>query len=234
MLRMSQFTLVTTLASGHHVVGLRGTTPGDNLIITRENLMKVLLNLETPPGGGSRLVYNSDTSGPQWYATLVYTSLANAVAGQANQIIGERVIIFATPATSDCGTYSVNALTGNVSDYTKISDRTDTGAEVGLDSAGFSGNLTPAVDNVQALADAVDQLGVLSRKFVTLIEGDDLETTFVVEHSLGENWPNVQVWDVAEREAVTVDVKSIDANNISITFITAPALGAEYRVIVIG
>ena len=121
--------------------------------------------VSTPDTGGTRLVYNAQDDTLVWYSTPVYASLALAAADQANQVIGEHVIVFGDPATSECGTYTVTALTESVGDYTKVSDRTDTAAEVAVVDAGEyfdSDNVEDALQEVgQAFADLPDPGGDL-------------------------------------------------------------------------
>src|SRR6056297_1532946 len=93
-------------------------------------------NVPVPVTGGARLVYDSTSNAYVWYARLVYASLAAAAADQGNQYVGVEVIVYNDPATSEDGTYRVNALTGVVGDFTKINDTTDTAAEVGIVDAG--------------------------------------------------------------------------------------------------
>jgi hypothetical protein len=110
-------------------------------------------NTPVPLVGGARLVFDITTDSLVWYSTPVYSSLAAAAADQANQILGERIIIFNTPAGAEDGTYSVQALTGSPADYAKISDATDTAAEVGIvDAGGYyqSNNVEGALQEIGA------------------------------------------------------------------------------------
>jgi hypothetical protein len=87
---------------------------------------------------GAQLLYDITTNELVWTPTLVYTSLANAAAAQAadGQIIGQVVIIYGSAGGAEDGTYRINAITGNTADYTKISDATNTAAEVAIVDAG--------------------------------------------------------------------------------------------------
>ena len=111
-----------------------------------------------PAAAGARLVYDVTTASLVWYTIPVYDSLTAAIASQANQVIGERIIIFATPATDECGTYVVNSLTGVVEDYTKISDRTDTAGEVAIVDTGEHFNSDNVEDALQELGQALEDL----------------------------------------------------------------------------
>jgi hypothetical protein len=94
--------------------------------------------LAAPTVGGSRLTYNVTTGQLNWIAQLVYTSLALAAAAQgaSGQIIGQQVIIYGSAGGAEDGTYSITAITGTIADYTKISDATNTAAEVAIVDAG--------------------------------------------------------------------------------------------------
>lgn len=85
------------------------------------------------PGGG-QLTYDATTSSFKWYVIQVYTSLALAAAAQANQIVGQSIIVYTNPTTPANGTYTLTVKTGNITDYTKISDVTDVASEVALDA----------------------------------------------------------------------------------------------------
>lgn len=89
-----------------------------------------------PLVSGTRLVYDLASDTLVWYSTPTYASLAAAAADQANQVIGERIIVYNATATADDGTYQLTVKTGAPGDYTKISDATDTAAEVGIADAG--------------------------------------------------------------------------------------------------
>lgn len=143
-----------------------------------------------PAVGGTRLVYDIDSDALVWYSTPVYASLANAVAGQANQIIGERIVIYSEPATSETGTYVINDLTGDESDYTKKSDATDTAAEVGIvDAGGYYPGITEVESALQyigpRLLDApVSTLNLTDAVANTINTVDTADTFTAVEWSV--------------------------------------------------
>ena len=80
----------------------------------------------------------------------------------------------------------------------------------------------------------INPAGTAVGKVSTVITGDAVATEFTITHNLNEQWPTAQVWDVATGASALVDITSLGVNSLKLTFITAPALGAEYRVIVIG
>lgn len=89
----------------------------------------------TPWPAGGQITYDPTTNSLILYVVQVYASLVAAAAAQANQIIGQQIIIFNTPSGPDDGTWVLNVKTGNPADYTKISDATDLASEVALDAA---------------------------------------------------------------------------------------------------
>ncbi|PSR54127.1 head decoration protein [Adhaeribacter arboris] len=79
---------------------------------------------------------------------------------------------------------------------------------------------------------AVDT-AVVARKAAATI-GNGTNTSFTVNHALNTTDVLVQVWETGgSKELVLVDAAVVDANNVSITFATAPASSA-YRVVVQG
>lgn len=83
-------------------------------------------------------MYDAGSGTLVWRNTLVYTSLATAAANQAadGQIVGQQIIIYGSVGGAEDGTYQITVLTGNTSDYTKISDATNTASEVSIVDAG--------------------------------------------------------------------------------------------------
>ncbi len=85
---------------------------------------------------GQALVIGDDNASLVWYATRVYTSLALAAADQANQVIGQQIIIFNAVPSPDDGTYQLNAKTASPADYTLVDTGTVTAANVSIADAG--------------------------------------------------------------------------------------------------
>lgn len=74
---------------------------------------------------------------------------------------------------------------------------------------------------------------VVSRKAAATI-GNGSATQFNIAHNLNTTDVLVQVWESgATGELVIADVAKVDANNVSVTFATAPA-SSSYRVVVQG
>lgn len=70
-------------------------------------------------------------------------------------------------------------------------------------------------------------------KFVDEIQGDGLKTEFDVDHNLGDEDVQVQVWNLATKAMVLTDVKTVDDDTIEIGFAEAPPTTAHYKVVVI-
>jgi len=68
---------------------------------------------------------------------------------------------------------------------------------------------------------------------VSGIIGDNVNTQFILNHNLGEQFVVVQIYDAVTNQCAIVEVELTDANNATITFAQAPATNS-YRVIVVG
>ena len=108
--------------------------------------------------------------------------------------------------------------------------------------AGAGLTLTGATFDVGAgtgIAVAADSIGidtaVVARWKVGTITGDGTTTVFSYGHNLGNQFPNVTIWEAASPlEMVIPLVKATDANTVGITFGVAPANGLVYKVAVVG
>lgn len=100
---------------------------------------------------------------------------------------------------------------------------TSTGAQV--DVVGGTG-ITVAADSV-----SIDT-AVVARKVTGLI-GNGAATAITFNHALGNQHVHTQVFRVSDNALVIVDTVNTDANNVTVTFATAPASNA-FRVVVIG
>ncbi len=89
--------------------------------------------LAGPYAAGAALVYDSGLGKWVGYVLQVYTSLAAAAAAQANQVVGQNIIIFNTVPTPDDGTWQLTVKTASPADYTKVSDAVNVASEVALD-----------------------------------------------------------------------------------------------------
>jgi hypothetical protein len=102
-----------------------------------------------------------------------------------------------------------------------------TGAVTGTLPIGNGGGYTSA-------ATAKTALSFLTRS-VAALTGDDSTAAFTVTHSLGTRDIDVTVYQSASPYSeVEVDIAHATTNTVTITFITAPATGTDYRAVVIG
>lgn len=137
-----------------------------------------------PAAGGQQLIYDAVSGNLQWYSLPVYTSLANAAADQANQIIGARVVIFGSAGGAEDGTYQLTAKTGAAGDYTKISDHTDTASEVLIVDAGGFYTASEVESALQELGGAV--LGGIS--YSGLTAGTTVIDSIAIATYRGATW----------------------------------------------
>jgi len=73
-------------------------------------------------------------------------------------------------------------------------------------------------------ARAVTPAGLAARSYRAAI-GDGSATAIAVTHSLGTRDVNVQMYDASSYETVMAQVVRTDANNVTVTFNTAPTSG---------
>jgi hypothetical protein len=67
------------------------------------------------------------------------------------------------------------------------------------------------------------------------ITGNDITTTFTVQHNLGTNTVSVNVYeDAAPNADVFITVSRPNINNVDITFAVAPVNGVSYNVVIMG
>jgi hypothetical protein len=71
----------------------------------------------------------------------------------------------------------------------------------------------------------------LNMKYATSI-GNGVLSSFTVIHNLNSTDIIVQIWEVATKALVDADIAYVDANNITVSFTTAPTAN-QYRVVVI-
>lgn len=123
------------------------------------------------------------------------------------------------------GVFTVTAETASASNPGVVELATDTETTTGTDTGRAT---TPA--NVKAAIDA--------RSKTLTISGDGSTTTFSLTHSLGSLNCIVQVMDYGDAgsgatyETVYADVVRHDANNVRVTFATAPATTQDYKVMI--
>lgn len=116
---------------------------------------------------GTDIVWNQ----PQ----LAFVSLAAAVAAQP-QIVNSRILVSPGGTPAEAGTYQVDANTGVVGDYTKISDHTDTASEVDIvdtDGNYTSGEVEGALAEIGAATQGTTTVtGVVASAVIKSITGD--------------------------------------------------------------
>ena len=123
------------------------------------------------------------------------------------------------------GVFTVTAETASATNPGVVELATDTETTTGTDSGRAT---TPA--SVKAAIDA--------RSKTLTISGDGSTTTFSLTHSLGSLNCIVQVMDYGDAgsgatyETVYADVVRHDANNVRVTFATAPATTQDYKVMI--
>lgn len=75
----------------------------------------------------------------------------------------------------------------------------------------------------------------IARKHSADITGDAATTAFAITHNLGSRDVQIQVYDAASPyDTVEVDVERTNTTTATIRFASAPAVGTNYRVVVIG
>lgn len=107
-----------------------------------------------------------------------------------------------------------------------------TAAGSGLTAAGATVNVGQGTGIVVNADDVAIDTSVVARKFAANV-GNGSNTSIAVNHALGSRDVNVSVHDAATFERVYPDIVHTDANNVTLTFATAPASNA-YRCVVIG
>jgi hypothetical protein len=149
------------------VTGNNGTDPGDNPADYTKVLDISHTAAEIPIADAGGLITATNVEAAlqelagQISATQgvhAYDTLADAVAGQATQLVGDFVIIAGvSPSEDERGIYSVAAKTSAVGDYAKELDISHTAAEVLIGNGGgadFTGTSTQA-----ALDELLDAIG---------------------------------------------------------------------------
>lgn len=67
------------------------------------------------------------------------------------------------------------------------------------------------------------------------IQGDDVTSTFTINHALNKASVSVQVWKAfGDESSINVEVEKVDDDNVRLVFNAAPATGRDYNVLVIG
>jgi hypothetical protein len=73
------------------------------------------------------------------------------------------------------------------------------------------------------------------RKFASDLTGDGATSAFTVTHGLGTRDVQVEVYDAASPyDCIVVDVERTSTSAVTVRFATAPVIGVNYRVVVVG
>jgi hypothetical protein len=71
-------------------------------------------------------------------------------------------------------------------------------------------------------------------KYAADIDGDGLEDEWVITHGLNTQDVTVEIWNRSSHSMVLADVEATTGNTVTIAMANAPALGTNYRVVIIG
>ena len=73
------------------------------------------------------------------------------------------------------------------------------------------------------------------RKHSEDISGNSFTTAFTITHNLGSRDVQIQVYDAASPyDTVEVDVERTNTTTATVRFASAPAVGTNYRAVVVG
>lgn len=177
--------------------------------------------ISAPISGGGMPIYDAVGGTIEWYAMLVYTSLANAAADQANQYVGVDVIIFGSAGGAEDGTYRVTALTGVVGDYTKISDATNTAAEVAIIDAGGYFASTDVEGALQELGagGSVVHVEASSNAGQSVTGGSTLLQYEDITHNIGGGWDGLNTFTAPEAGEYYIRAGLTLTNNLAYPYI---------------
>ena len=105
-----------------------------------------------------------------------------------------------------------------------------------IDAVTLSGSVDLATDTQARSSTADDVLitpgNLRALSHVETISGDALATSFTINHGLGTRDVIVQLYDTSTFDTVYADVTRTDTANVEIEFGFAPAVGANYRVLI--
>lgn len=132
------------------------------------------------------------------------------------------------PSADDTAVTSITAGTGLTGGTI-----TTTGT-IALDTSGVTaGTYNGITVDAYGRVTAATNLTLLS-KYTTTLTGDGTTRAFTVTHNLGSRDVTIQVYDASSYEEVIVDVTRTNTNTATIGFASAPAVGTDYKVVVIG
>lgn len=132
------------------------------------------------------------------------------------------------PSADDTAVTSITAGTG-LTGGTITTTGTIALDESGVTAGTYNGFTVDAYGRITSATN----LTLLS-KYTTTLAGDGTTRTFTVTHNLGSRDVTIQVYDASSYEEVIVDVTRTNTNTATIGFASAPAVGTDYKVVVIG
>jgi hypothetical protein len=75
-------------------------------------------------------------------------------------------------------------------------------------------------------------INFIPRKIEFVINGDGIETDFILDHNLGTKFVLVQIFESESGETIEASVTRIDSNNVRVSFNNAPSEN-EFSVVII-
>lgn len=178
------------------------------------------------PATGGSLVFNSLTGDWEPSFPVRYFTDSLAVVVAAPFINGTTVVIYPGLTPSEAGTYQVTANGGAAfpADYTKVSDATDTAAEVSIVDAGNY----YAVDNVEA---ALQQLGPAVSMVTELTGGLPNATTTAMDSVAVAAPAAAPYYGAASWQVEIVNGTNRYKSTVEATTDGAAAVGVEHGVV---
>lgn len=225
-----------------------GATNPKNSVIAAATSNQTLSGLPTVDGqtltAGQRILLTGQTSTAQngiWaVASGAWTRPTDFASGSSQA--GAFVFVEAGTVNGSSGWIITGATTVTVDTtahtWTQFSGAGEITAAFGLTKSGNtiqveSGGLTVAHGGTGATsaASARTNLGAVGKYAANI--GDGSTTAITVTHNLGTTDVHAQVYTVSSPALVDVNITVTDANNIVVTFATAPTTN-QYRVVVLG
>lgn len=188
---------------------------------------------------GNRILIKNQTTGSENGIYVVNATGAPTRATDSDtgaEVLGTAV--FVANGTSNGGTRWVCNNTGTITlnttslTFVQFSAGGTYTAGNGLVLSGVDFNVG-AGTGIAVQADTVSIDTTVTARYKTGLIGTGALTSIVYNHALGNQFVHVQVYEVATLALVDCDVVLTDANNVTLTFATAPATNAM-RVVVIG
>jgi len=207
--------LATAYANGQTVDGVALVT-GDRILIK---------NQTAPAENG---IYTVNASGAPTRSTDADTQ--NEIRGAA---------MFVEAGTTNASTTWILTTTGTITLGTTSLTFAQFGSGSGFSTAGAGMTSTGAtIDVIGGLgitvnADNIQMDTSIAARWKTGLIGNGASTALTFNHALGNQHVVTEVVNASTNASIIVDIVNTDANNVTITFATAPASNA-YRVICVG